>query len=842
VRAFDVVLWAVADNGRFGSRRVDIVIRWPTIAYVLGGDVKKTIVTGMFWLLVGSTGLAQPVETTIDLSPCGGIKGTKCMAFCPQQAEVWASGEMVGPESGYVAVAIDCVTLAPIGKARVAADVVTALCYCPAGNKLYAANSGWYGDHNTLSIIDCATRNTLSRVNVGRDPFGLSYSPVSNKMYCISSWDSCLTVVDCSNDSVVARYAGGHHPSEMLWAPPLNEMYLANNSVNGRDSTVTVVSCESNAVVATICVGMLPYSPCYNSRDEKVYCAGTDPRTQDPKVSVIDCRTHEVTATIPVRPGPQVLCYNSRDNKVYCASLGSTDTSLVVIDGAVDTVLRVLDLPYVVNGLCYDPHNDKVYAKCGYADRVVVIAGATDSVLSEVPTGPNMTALCLDSVRGRVYCLHDTATVTVIDCESDSVLGRVYVGLNNPQVLCYNDSLDRLYSADWPADVAVIDGSTNLVLAQTPVGPHPGALCLNRGRNKLYVACQSSHNVYVLDGLTGAVINAIPSGNTPRALCYDQVRDKVYCANAGSNDITVIACDADTVVATVPAGTGPRALAFNPNNNKVYCTNEWSNDITVVDCTVDTVTSTFPVDRWPFVLSLNAGRNKLYCLCNGGSVASVDCSADTVMARRSIGWVYDICYGSGQDFLYCAASSQTCYVKCIDCRNDSVVATVNVQDRPHALAYDSTSDRVFVSWWNGWPCIGRAAVIDAAQRRVVSWTQWLGVMPTALTWNPQWNRLYVANAGSGSISVVTPATQAISESGDDADLQWVAMPSVIHAALNLPDLPPRSLPAYLLDASGRRVASLHSGSNDVSRIAPGVYFCMVEVEGRRQSKKVVLTR
>jgi hypothetical protein len=44
----------------------------------------------------------------------------------------------------------------------------------------------------------------------------------------------------------------------------------------------------------------------------------------------------------------------------------------------------------------------------------------------------------------------------------------------------------------------------------------------------------------------------------------------------------------------------------------------------------------------------------------------------------------------------------------------------------------------------------------------------------------------------------------------------------------------------LLDISGRTVLELRSGSNDVSQLAPGVYFVRAEVTGRRS--KVILTR
>ena len=47
----------------------------------------------------------------------------------------------------------------------------------------------------------------------------------------------------------------------------------------------------------------------------------------------------------------------------------------------------------------------------------------------------------------------------------------------------------------------------------------------------------------------------------------------------------------------------------------------------------------------------------------------------------------------------------------------------------------------------------------------------------------------------------------------------------------------------LLDAAGRRVLMLKSGSNDLSRLAPGVYFVHSAIDNRQsQIARVVLTR
>jgi hypothetical protein len=60
---------------------------------------------------------------------------------------------------------------------------------------------------------------------------------------------------------------------------------------------------------------------------------------------------------------------------------------------------------------------------------------------------------------------------------------------------------------------------------------------------------------------------------------------------------------------------------------------------------------------------------------------------------------------------------------------------------------------------------------------------------------------------------------------------------------NPPGIRDRVPSPMLLDAAGRRVMELRPGANDVSGLAPGVYFVlMVNGEGRMANSKVVLTR
>ena len=73
------------------------------------------------------------------------------------------------------------------------------------------------------------------------------------------------------------------------------------------------------------------------------------------------------------------------------------------------------------------------------------------------------------------------------------------------------------------------------------------------------------------------------------------------------------------------------------------------------------------------------------------------------------------------------------------------------------------------------------------------------------------------------------------------------MPTIVRGVLLLEEgAGTSSSPSWLLDAAGRKVAVLHAGANDVSRLSPGVYFVREEAQASSHKpqavRKVVVQR
>jgi DNA-binding beta-propeller fold protein YncE len=128
-------------------------------------------------------------------------------------------------------------------------------------------------------------------------------------------------------------------------------------------------------------------------------------------------------------------------------------------------------------------------------------------------------------------------------------------------------------------------------------------------------------------------------------------------------------------------------------------------------------------------------------------------------------------------------------------------------------------------------------VIDGTSDSIVCSIS-VGGGPLDLCHNPDQNRIYVANAGSSSISVIRTDPPGLA--GDMRPLAARRGPTIVRNVLDLQSLASnRQPPAVLLDASGRRVLDLAPGANDVSALAAGAYYV---VSGNRVSSRVVILR
>jgi YVTN family beta-propeller protein len=327
-------------------------------------------------------------------------------------------------------------------------------------------------------------------------------------------------------------------------------------------------------------------------------------------------------------------------------------------------------------------------------------------------------------------------------------------------------------AAPMRADAPSVIGTISVGPGNASNGPE--GVAIDPTRNHIFVCNSWSNVVYMINGDTN-VATAISDSRilTPWGAAYDPINDKVYVASNGRNSVVVINAGSLVVEQEIfdASINLPDQVLANPLNNLIYVSNSAGGQITVINGANNGIAarfdSGFPA---PHSMALDMTRNRLY-------VANLFYTADgpfyfkafstisyTEIARRdALAGPNGLAIRSVDGSIY---TGQT-YSDTGQWRV-AVVSALNMDfivpfpglliggQKPMGMAYSAGSDRVYVNGYNS----NTVDVIDASTNTVIA-TLPVGANPASgIAVNPNTGKVYVANRGSGSVSIIQDAPTA----------------------------------------------------------------------------------
>jgi len=306
------------------------------------------------------------------------------------------------------------------------------------------------------------------------------------------------------------------------------------------------------------------------------------------------------------------------------------------------------------------------------------------------------------------------------------------------------------------------------------------------------------------------------------------------------------------LVATIPTEGFPVVLGCNPEANKVYAAAQYRTFVEVIDGAANQVVDTISVGQDITSMTYCPGGNKVYCSCSYEHFVAVVCGDSNSVARRiqCIPWPVRQCYNPDLNRLYVACGRDSGLIAVVDCALDSLLALLPSPGPggDARLCYNSVSERLYV--FRGCDDSGLVSVIDTRTNQEVLRARVAGI-PLDMVWSRNVNRGYAIDYGlyyGRSWILVFGDSLTGQPELRPSDLSRPALavwPNPCRGRLqvryqNTPDRPPVRL--NLFDVSGRSVADLHLGPNDVTHIAPGVYFVRTVDDSKGSAVRVVVQR
>ncbi len=217
----------------------------------------------------------------------------------------------------------------------------------------------------------------------------------------------------------------------------------------------------------------------------------------------------------------------------------------------------------------------------------------------------------------------------------------------------------------------------------------------SNGLRNLEYYIQSGGNVYLLTSQQPSLLHDFISPVIESMVKSLDIKNPVYQARE---------------IPGIAVYNSPKGMDINYEFNKLYVANQGSNVVSVIDLGTGIITKNITVQSKPFDVAVNPSDKSVYVTNSGKNSISI-----------------------------------------IDGVTHTVVGQVDTKRNPTSLAIDpNLNDRlIFVSDTDD----NAVSVISSNTNKRIS-DIFVGKHPTSLAINPSLNRLYVANTGSNSISVI----------------------------------------------------------------------------------------
>lgn len=693
------------------------------------------------------------------------------------------------------------------------------------GNKVYVTSPG----NDSVSVINAVSNVVLATIPVGDRPS--SIVAYQNKVYVTNRTSGTVSVINAVSDTVEATITvnAGPYYSAVVGS----KIYIGHFASN----TIAVIDPADNTVEATIPVG---------TRTESIAVVGSKVyaiNAVSQSATVIDSSTNTVITTIAGLGGSPRFS-TVVGNKVYVATLSGFTK---VINSLTDTISSsiatgsVSDIASVGN---------KVYVSEYGGASIKVLNTSTDTISSTITVCPSTTYLAKIAVVGeRVYsaCDGNDPSLVTINTNTDLLVDRTYtvsqpiniVTANNklflasansgtlkiidlnvaadglPNLTSFTTSLaSGTYSAGTQITITahfgriLANGSTMTlmlnsgasVVLNNPVGKTlSGTYTVAPGQTSpdLSVASITSASItdihgnnrtsYSLpqsfDNLSGELpfitrnlgdtknislgsFTSVAVGSNPAKISPEITVDGVnyiYVANQGDNTVSVVRSSDKLQIDTIVVGSEPYDIlpVEISGTTYLYVSNVLSNTISVIDTSDNSVAATIAVGVRPHSLA-KIGTDIYVTNTQSNTVSVIDTTDNTVSATVPVGlhprgivaYGTDLYVANYGDANYSGGN----YISVIDSSDNTVSDTIILSSSSYGpFEVTASSDRIYVSNERS----NNVSVINPASNAITA-TINVGSGPRAILSSGSY--VYVENFNDSTISVINTSNNAVIDS------------------------------------------------------------------------------
>lgn len=551
-------------------------------------------------------------------------------------------------------------------------------------NKIFVAND------RKLFIVDAGERKILNTVEFrGVTIRDLFLNKESNHLYLIDDAGNKLLVVDGNEGRIIKEIPVNKEPGTIEYNPLLRKIYIVSNPGN----SVSIVNVE-NWEIKTLPTGFGPLFSSVNDKTGAVYI--TNNRSHS--LSVIG--RQDIITTLDLPPGvqPGAIKIDSERRRIYVEDIA--DKRMLVLNEEGE-ILAAIAIKRVADDLALDNETGRLLVPVSSLKSIVVVRDdRAERIIGDEMTFNSAGPLFLDGPVGMVVD-EQNDILYIATGRKGALISYETKNLALKNKLDINPEISYLRITEEERMVALIDLSGELVLTdglqilqRIKIGKSP--CCMVEVNNRLFIANKEDKFVSVVNLISRMMEKNIPLEQPADFIGKDEYRQEVYVKSPGDSSISIIDASKGEVKNRVKFDENILTFSVDKDASDFLYVLLDSGNLALIDLNKNEVAERIPLNRVITGMSYEVLGGRLFLLDKSGrEVIGLDIRTRGQKIFE-FPWSLTSVFPSKEPLLLYFLASNDFGFGAIDLKTDSVFFA-RVGSRPTAVRYDKENNRVFVA-------------------------------------------------------------------------------------------------------------------------------------------------
>jgi YVTN family beta-propeller protein len=566
------------------------------------------------------------------------------------------------------------------------------------------------------------------------------------------------------DDLISNRVISGNFPPPIQYAPVAGIFDAGNGNLYVRGSTGTAISVidgSTDRAIATLPVGadtnQVAPSIAADPTNGEVYVLDYNADN----MTVINGTTEAPVGSIGLLGLPTGIVVDPTTGDLFISE--RADALVSIVSASAGHMIGNVSVGSDPEGLVYDPTDQRLFVANSGSGNVTVIDVATQKVVANIPTGGTPVGMVWDPTDDYVDVANTASSnVSILSGASDTLVKTISLGTGEAYGLAYSSADDRLFAANiFSNNLTVVDQATSKTVANLSIPGSPQWAAYDPANEQVYVACPTDDVLSIVNASTDSFVKNLTISDLPSAVIVDTSNGRPFVIDSGTSSVdgnaTVLSPSTDLSLGSIPLEANLEGVTFDPALHSLEVPDAYGNFTYAVNDSTGLVDRTARVGDLPMTSAYDPTNGYLYVLNIASYNVSIINSTGATVGHLPTGISPTaIAFDSSNGLLY--VSSDEGNVTVIDPAHPASPASIMIHayDELEAVAYDPATNDVYVGDWYG----SNVTVIDPTTGTTGASIR-VGTDPLAFLVDPANTTLFVANSGSGNISVINVSSDTV---------------------------------------------------------------------------------